>query len=326
MVQNPTENKRYRQKILKKDLLVAFLIITLPLLLNIHNYISSNHDTFSFSNFNYQLKGYSNLSNFVFYFFIDLVKFSYIIIWFITCKNKWYKAITALLILQSYLFIYTLNYEFHFIENKIQVIQLLQEIGIGILLTLFILPLLFKLRKQFNTYNVLLHVNKRLQEANTTPSNTQWSRKDWIFFFSIILIVLTYFVVTQYIYYLKISPNFDNSPIGLYRSKTTLYFILTGRITPILYLSIWLISCRYWWYHAILIPISVYVVQIVTSLQVNLAHIDKGEYVYIIPILLIVIGMLYLIRRSTLEKIERLSLLEEVELKIEELKDKKEDS
>ncbi len=326
MVQNPTENKRYRQKILKKDLLVAFLIITLPLLLSIHNYISMNHDTFSLLGFSYQLRIYSHLSNFAFYFFIDLVKLFYIIIWFITCKNKWYKAIIALLILQSYLLTYTFNYEFQFINHPIQFIKDLEEIGLGIILTLILLPILFKLRKQFNTYNVLSHINERLQEDNITPSNTQWTRKDWIFFFSIILIVLTYFGVDQYISYLKASPNFDNSPIGLYRSKTTLYYILTGRITPILYLSIWLISCRYWWYHAILIPISVYVVQIVTSLQVNLSHIDKGEYVYIIPILLIVIGMLYLIRRSTLEKIERLSLLEEVELKIEELNDKKEDS
>lgn len=326
MVQNPIENKHYRQKILKKDLWVVFLIITLPLLLNLHNYISTNHNTLSVLGWTYELKEYSNLSSFSFYLFIDLVKFFYILLWFITCKNKWYKAIIALLILQSYRLVNTFNYEFHFIDDKVQLIQRVEEIGMGILLTLLLLPLLFKLRKRFNTYQVMLHVDERLQEVDQMPSDTRWTRADWIFFFLILFIVLAYFGVTQYIYYLKTSPGFDNSPIGLYREKTTLYFILTGRITPILYLSIWLISCRYWWYHALLIPISVYVVQIVTSLQVNLTHIDKGEYLYIVPILLIVIGMLYLLRRSTLEKIERLSLLEEVEEKIDRIKGNKKDS
>ncbi len=325
-MKNPAEKKRYHQKILKKDFLVISLILALPLLLNLHNYISSNHDTLSLWGFHYQLKSYSNLSNFVFYFFIDFVKFAYVALWFVTCKNNWYKVLIALLILQSYLLVYTFNYEFHFINYPIQWIQRLGEIGLGVLLILLLLPFLFRLRKRFNTYHVLLQIQQKLEEKNIPSLNTKWSQKDWIFFCLILLIVIAYFGTTQYIYYLKTSPSFDNGPIGLYQSKTTLFFALTARITPLLYLSVWLITCRYWWYHVLIIPVCVYVVQIIISLHVNFAEIDKGEYVYIIPVLLVVISVIYYIREQTLEKIELLHILERIESKIEKAKRKKFDS
>ncbi len=322
-MKDPIEKKRYHQKVLKKDLLVVFLILTLPLLLNLHNYISNHHNVISLWGFTYQLKGYSNLSNFVFYFFIDFVKFAYITLWFVTCKNNWYKALIALLILQSYLLVYTFNYEFHFIIHPVQWIQRLGEIGLGALPALLLLPFLFQLRKRFNTYHVLLQIKKRLKEQNIPSLNTKWSQKDWFFFCLILFIVIAYFGTTQYIYYLKTAPDFDNSPIGFYQEKTILFFALTARITPLLYLSVWLITCRYWWYHALSIPVCVYLVQIFILLQVNSNDIDKGEYVYLIPVLLIVIGILYFIRKQTLQKIELFHILERIELNIEKTKKKK---
>ncbi len=321
MKENPVKNKRYRQKIVGQDLVVAFLIITLPLLLNVHNYVSSNLTHFSFLGFNYHLQGYSNVSSLVFYFSLNFIKLLYVIIWFITCKNSWYKAVIALLILQSYLIVNSFNYELKFLVDEIHFFKFLKELGVGILLTVIILPFFFFLRKRFNTYHVLRQVDEKLQ--STTLINSESTQKNTFFFYAIIGIVVGYFIINQYLYYLKSNPDFDNSAIGFYQTKTTLFFVLTGRITPILYLSLWLISCRYWWYHALVVPISVYIVQLYTALQINSNHIDKGEYLYIIPILVMVIGVLYFIRQNTLQKIERLSILEEVELRIEELKKKK---
>ncbi len=321
MKENPVKNKRYRQKIVGQDLVVAFLIITLPLLLNVHNYVSSDLTHFSFFGFTYYLEGYGDVSSLVFYLFVDLVKVSYISIWFITCKNNWYRAIIALLVLQSYLVIRGFNYELKFIEDEIRFFKFLKELGVGVFLTIIALPFLFFLRKRFNTYHVLHQVDKKLQ--STTLTNSKSTGKNTFFFYAIIGIVVGYFIITQYLYYLKSNPDFDNSAIGFYQTKTTLFFVLIARITPILYLSLWLISCKYWWHHALVVPISVYVVQLYTALQINSNSIDKGEYLYIIPILVMVIGVLYFIRQNTLQKIERLSILEEVELRIEELKKKK---
>ncbi len=320
------KKKRYHQKVLKKDLLVVFLILTLPLLLNLHNYVSSNHDTISLLGFHYQLKGYSNLSNLVFYFFIDFVKFAYITLWFVTCKNNWYKALIALLILQSYLLVYTFNYEFHFIEHPIRWIQRLGEIGLGALLALLLLPFLFHLRKRFNTYQVFLQIEKKLEEQNIPSLNTKGPQKDWFFFCLILFIVIAYFGTMQYIYYLKTAPNFDNSPIGLYQSKTTLFFALTARITPLLYLSVWLITCRYWWYHALSIPVCVYLLQIIIALQVNSNEIDKNDYIRIFPLAFLVIVVLYFTRQKILTRIGKFAILEEVESKIKQIKKKKLDS
>lgn len=321
MMENPIKNKQYRRQSVGRDLVIAFLIITLPLLLNVHNYISSDLTSFSFLGFTYHLQGYNSVSNLFFYFFNSLVKFLYIFIWFITCKNRWYKAIIALLILSFYWIVLFFNREFSFINDEIRFHRFLKELATGVLLTMFFLPLFSLLRKKFNTYYVLNQVDEKLQDDKVINSGLNQNYQ--FFFYAIIIIVISYFTLTQLLYFLRDSPNFDNSPIGFYPTKTRLFFILIGRITPILYLSLWLISCRYWWHHALVIPVSVYIVQVYTALQVNVNDLDKGEYLYITPILLMVIGVLYFIRQNILQKIEKLSVLEDVELRIEKLKNKK---
>ncbi len=318
MIQDPAKNKRHRQQILNKDSLVAFIIISLPLLyLFIHTYLSRDISSISIGNLNYNLPKNTNFGNLVFYLFISFIKITYISIWYITCKNKWYKAIITLLILQFYRLVTTFNYDIFFIEHNTHTFKRFYEIGLGVLFVLVLLPTLNYLRKHFNTYNVLKHIDEKLKNKKTTKLESIWTRKDWIFFYSIIFTVLCYFFVIQYISYFKYSSHIDITQISRY--KITLFYILTDRITLIIYLLTWLLSCHYWWQHALIIPVSVYTIQIITLFQVAPNDIDNIELIYITPILFIVISVLYLLRRNTLEKIDVLSLLEYVEKKITDI-------
>src|SRR5690606_2435185 len=44
-----------------------------------------------------------------------------------------------------------------------------------------------------------------------------------------------------------------------YRSVLAAAWTYLGKITPLFLLLIWFLTCKHWWYHAILIPISMYV-------------------------------------------------------------------
>ncbi len=318
MIQDPAKDKYYRQQILNKDSLVAFIIISLPLLyLFINTYLSRDISSISIWNLNYNLQKNTCSGNFIFYLFIRFIKITYVSIWYITCKNKWHKAIIALLILQFYRLVTTFNYDISIIEHNTHIFKRFYEIGLSVLLALIILPTLDYLRKHFNTYNVLKHIDEKLNNKEITKLENTWVIKDWIFFYLIIFTGLCYFLAIQYISYFKYPSDFDTTQINRY--KITLFYVLTDRITLIIYLLTWLSSCYYWWQHALIIPISVFTIQIVTLFQVVPNDIDNIEIIYITPILFIVISVLYFLRRNTLEKIDVLSLLEYIEKKITDI-------
>jgi len=91
------------------------------------------------------------------------------------------------------------------------------------------------------------------------------------------------------------------------------FWIFTSKIIPLLLLFIWIFTCRHWWFHAILVPIAMYIYQIF-DLFFEDQSLDKFQLIYMIPVMAIVIPSIYLIRARIFNKINNANKsLEELE-------------
>jgi hypothetical protein len=76
------------------------------------------------------------------------------------------------------------------------------------------------------------------------------------------------------------------------------YFMhnLLSKLIPLSLLLIWFTTCKYWWYYSIAIPISVYIFQLGGVINDDVIFNDEYEFIYSLPISLVIIAILFLIR------------------------------
>lgn len=86
-----------------------------------------------------------------------------------------------------------------------------------------------------------------------------------------------------------------------------------AKFVPLLLLSILYITNKHWWSPAILVPISVYLFQLISVFNDSNEHADEVEFIYTIPILIIVSFILYAIRRRLVIYTKALDLKDEME-------------
>ncbi|WP_299122896.1 hypothetical protein [uncultured Winogradskyella sp.] len=82
-----------------------------------------------------------------------------------------------------------------------------------------------------------------------------------------------------------------------------LVWIFTGKAIPLLLLLFWFFTCRHWWYHAILVPIIMYAIQIFSLFNEDQAKYDEYQFLYMLPVMAIIIPSIYLIRAKAFNKI-----------------------
>lgn len=89
---------------------------------------------------------------------------------------------------------------------------------------------------------------------------------------------------------------------GYYENAQTAMWMLTGKLIPLLFLIIWFFTCRHWWYHALLVPIIMYIYQVTLAIYQD-TTLDEFDLVYLLPIMALVIPSIYLIRAKMFNKI-----------------------
>ncbi|WCO03110.1 hypothetical protein [Psychroserpens ponticola] len=80
-------------------------------------------------------------------------------------------------------------------------------------------------------------------------------------------------------------------------------WVLVNKLIPLSLLFIWFFTNRHWWYHALLVPIAMYVFQIIGMFNDNIGFIDKFELIYLVPVMAIVIPSIYLLRARMFNQI-----------------------
>ena len=76
------------------------------------------------------------------------------------------------------------------------------------------------------------------------------------------------------------------------------YFMhnLLSKLIPLTLLLIWFTTCKHWWYYSIAIPISVYIFQLGGVINDDVKFNDEYEFIYSLPITLVIIAILILLR------------------------------
>ncbi|RKS52971.1 hypothetical protein BC962_1216 [Gillisia mitskevichiae] len=128
---------------------------------------------------------------------------------------------------------------------------------------------------------------------------------------------------SPYIFYLyeifPSGPVWENS-FFIYESKyygsvNVAMWTYFGKITPLFLLLIWFFTCKHWWYHAILIPISMYAYQIVSTVyddvyQEKPVSFDTDGLIYLAPFFIGILVIVYLVRIQIFDRIYGIDLSE----------------
>lgn len=81
-----------------------------------------------------------------------------------------------------------------------------------------------------------------------------------------------------------------------YESVSTFMWLLLSKLVPLTLILIWFTTCKHWWYYSIAIPISVYIFQFISVINDDIGYVDEVEFIYSLPITLIILTILYFVR------------------------------
>jgi hypothetical protein len=94
---------------------------------------------------------------------------------------------------------------------------------------------------------------------------------------------------------------FSLGPNGFSDVSIHVWFLL-GKFIPLYLLLIWFFTCKHWWYHIILIPITMYSFQIFELYASEDLIVDSENTLWLLPICMIVIPVVYFIRIKLYDK------------------------
>lgn len=90
---------------------------------------------------------------------------------------------------------------------------------------------------------------------------------------------------------------------GWYESVPISIWTLMGKITPLILLFLWFFTNKHWWYHSLLVPIAMYIYQIIEIFDNDMKFTDTNLILYLLPVMAITIPSIYLIRAKMFSKI-----------------------
>ncbi len=125
-------------------------------------------------------------------------------------------------------------------------------------------------------------------------------------------------IITPYLFYLyegfpdvKIwKTSFFTYQSNAYGSIYILAWTLTSKLIPLMLLLIWFFTCKHWWYHALMVPICMYVFQTYSTLNEDLLFTDTNEIYILAFIVFFSLIFLYTVRTRIFDKIHNINLHE----------------
>ncbi|WP_372745504.1 hypothetical protein [Lutibacter sp.] len=90
-------------------------------------------------------------------------------------------------------------------------------------------------------------------------------------------------------------------------------FMAFNKIVPLILLILLYITNKNWWSHVILIPIATYLFQLLNIVLGTAESVDEIEFIYIIPLIIIILTPLYYIRKNLAIYLNALDLKKEMD-------------
>jgi len=124
-------------------------------------------------------------------------------------------------------------------------------------------------------------------------------------------LIATYIAATPFLFYLYEGvPETKTWSTFLFTFESMFYenardamWLVTTKTVPLILFTIWFFTCKHWWYHVLLVPISMYGFQLANFVSTDAADFDNFSFVYFMPIMAILIPSIYLIRARMFNKI-----------------------
>lgn len=79
------------------------------------------------------------------------------------------------------------------------------------------------------------------------------------------------------------------------------YYYLVKAV-PLMLMFIWFITSKEWWYHAILIAMTMYAFQLFSAITFKSNIIDENEILYIVGIAMVITPIVYFVRLKLVDK------------------------
>lgn len=100
-----------------------------------------------------------------------------------------------------------------------------------------------------------------------------------------------------------------------YENVLTAAWTYLSKITPLFLLFIWFFTCKHWWYHVILVPIVMYAYQLISTVYEDMflepnKFMDSDQLIYLAPIFIVILSVVYLIRIKVFDRIYGIDLSE----------------
>ena len=125
-------------------------------------------------------------------------------------------------------------------------------------------------------------------------------------------IILVFIIISPFVFklheYLPGDPEATIEFFGLtfdrngFADLNTYGWFLLGKIVPFYLLLIWFFTCKHWWYHIILIPITMYAFQIFEVVYFDDTYVDTENIMWLLPVCMIVVPFVYYIRVKLYDK------------------------
>jgi hypothetical protein len=148
--------------------------------------------------------------------------------------------------------------------------------------------------------------------------------------------VLALIIVSPFIFksheYLPGDPEATLNFLGLtidrngFADLNTYGWFLLGKLVPFYLLVIWFFTCKHWWYHIILIPVTMYAFQIFEVVYSDDAYVDTENMMWLLPVCMVVIPFVYFIRIKLYDKHVHGIDLEAMDAELNTLKNQANDS
>lgn len=159
-------------------------------------------------------------------------------------------------------------------------------------------------------------MDKTNNKSIETKSSYQDKAKKQLFIGGIIVLLMAISPLLFYIY--ESFPSTQVWETSFFKIETTyaniytLAWYLTGKVVPIYLLLLWFFTCKHWWHWIILLPLATYIFQIWGIINES-KNVDEVELIYMFPLMLVIIPLVYLIRSKIFFKVlgDDLELFEE---------------
>ena len=107
-----------------------------------------------------------------------------------------------------------------------------------------------------------------------------------------------------------------------YDDVTVAFYFYLSKLIPLALLIIWFTTAKNWWYHIILIPISMYAFQLYSVFSEDASKIDENEILYLVAVCMVIIPIVYFIRVKLVDRYVHGIDLEAMEAELKILKEK----